>query len=267
MRRLLAAYETWSFEEEDFGRVGYVIAWEEDGRQYRVEHMGITYDLDKLEAPDPIPLEHLTTPWTDAYLEAPKPLPPDVYLKAIPAINYEPTYPTSLSEKMREEIEVYMKLSRSPHPNVCPFYGCVRDGSRVPALALKQIPHKLPYIWKDAEYKVSKLSILRGVKHGLDHIHGLGIIHNDIKPNNLRLDESFRPVLIDFDAARYEGQPMEGYTGTPGWFRLSPISRSENDIFALGLLAKWLDGWQADAEVTIKVCYCYPIRHAMHRSL
>ncbi|KAI0089934.1 kinase-like domain-containing protein [Irpex rosettiformis] len=153
---------------------------------------------------------------------------------------------------MSKEIQVYMKIFRSPHPNVCPFYGCVRDGSRVSALALKRISHELPFVWRCAKNPVSKLSILRGVRRGLEHLHSLGIVHNDINRANVCLDESLRPVIIDFDSALGEGEPMEGRGGTPGWFRKSQLSLKENDMFGLGQLAKWLDGWEAVVEHEIE---------------
>ncbi|KAI0089936.1 kinase-like domain-containing protein [Irpex rosettiformis] len=139
---------------------------------------------------------------------------------------------------MSKEIEVYMKLARSPHPNICPIYGCVRDGPHVSGLALKHIPHKFPFVWKLTETPVSKPSILRGVKRGLDHLHNLGIVHNDINIANICLDESLCPVIIDFDSALGEGEPMGGRGGTPGWFRKSQLSFKENDTFGLGTTCK-----------------------------
>lgn len=92
---------------------------------------------------------------------------------------------------------------------------------------------------------VPKLNLLRGLKRGLDHLHNLGIIHNDIKTTNVRLDESLQPVIIDFDSALPEGEPMTS-AGTPGWLCSSKVSSKSNDLFGLGMLAKWLDGWEID---------------------
>ncbi|KAI0089940.1 hypothetical protein BDY19DRAFT_992886 [Irpex rosettiformis] len=250
MRKLLAAREVWASEGDEFKHFGYVIAWEEDGKQYRVDHTDINFDLEQLKAPSPVQTEHLTTPWLDTCLEAPTTLSPSTtFIKLNSAIDFEPCRPTLLQERMRREIEAYMKLFRSPHPNICPFYGCVRDDShRVSALALKHIPHRLPFVWGGTELPVSKLSILRGIRRGLDHLHSLGIVHNDINRTNISLDELFRPVIVDFGSARGEGEEL-GFGGigrTSGWCRKSEFSLKENDIFGLGLTAKWLDGWEAD---------------------
>ncbi|KAI0809158.1 kinase-like domain-containing protein [Irpex lacteus] len=155
---------------------------------------------------------------------------------------------------MRKEIEIYMTLVRSPHPNICPFYGCVREGQQVTALALKRIPHAFPYKWKKAEIPVPKLNLLRGLKRGLDHLHSLGIAHNDINRNNVRLDESFSPVIIDFNSALPEGTPLT-VGGTPGWLCTTKVSSKSNDLFGLGMFAQWLDGWEIDAFEDLDVCY------------
>ena len=255
MRKLLGVHEEWSDDGGDFRHVGYVIAWEEGGKQYRVEHQGRTYDLDKLEAPPPVPSEYLTTPWLSTYKEAHQPLPPDTFIKSNSVIRIVPSQPTLLPRLMHREIDVYTTISRSPHPNICHFYGCVRDGDRATGLILQKIPHELPDRWSDTptQHATPKLAILRGIKRGLDHLHALGYVHNDINTGNILLDDSFRPVIIDFNTALPEGEVKEEYQGTPGWFRKSSVSLRDNDIFALGLLAKWLDGWEEDPSGFIEV--------------
>ncbi len=43
-------------------------------------------------------------------------------------------------------------------------------------------------------------SIIRGTLDGLDYLNSLGIIHRDIKPQNIMLRNmsEFQPVIIDF---------------------------------------------------------------------
>ncbi|KAI0692601.1 kinase-like domain-containing protein [Cytidiella melzeri] len=248
MRRLLGTATAYKSADE----ITLLIAWEEDGRMFMLDGLNPGYDLEKVEAPLPIPEEHLAVPWLKSYYEAPQPLPDDSYVKSLSPLQYEPTVPTLLVDLMQREIDVYTYLSHSPHPNLCPFYGCVRTGSYATALVMKRIPNGLPSDWRYTDHPVPKLSLLRGVKRGLDHLHSLGFVHNDISVSNIRLDESFRPVIIDFNATLGEGEPKVECQGTPGWFRESNRSVRENDFFSLGLIAKWLDGWEHDPFVDFK---------------
>lgn len=45
-------------------------------------------------------------------------------------------------------------------------------------------------------------TLLRDTLDALDHVHGLGMLHRDISPENLLLDASGKLTLIDFGAAR-----------------------------------------------------------------
>lgn len=52
--------------------------------------------------------------------------------------------------------------------------------------------------------------ILKNLVDALDHIHSCGILHNDLKSNNVVLeyrDQQWNPVIIDFGKARYITDP------------------------------------------------------------
>lgn len=69
---------------------------------------------------------------------------------------------------------------------------------------------------------------------GLQHVHAQGIIHGDIKPDNVILDEHNSAYLIDFGSAGANNKTFTSHYAAPEV--LSDTRKSfESDIFSLGL--------------------------------
>src|SRR5919107_1277731 len=87
-------------------------------------------------------------------------------------------------------------------------------------------------------------NILRPIAEGLERAHRVGVLHRDIKPPNILINEDNRPVLIDFGSARFEAAEA---TSTKVTFHTPPYAAIEQyvrtnphgpwpDIYALAVV-------------------------------
>lgn len=90
----------------------------------------------------------------------------------------------------------------------------------------------------------SLLALVTPIAEGLDRAHRVGVLHRDIKPPNILINDSGRPVLIDFGSARFEAAEA---TSTKVTFHTPPYAAIEQyvktfeqgpwtDIYALGVV-------------------------------
>jgi serine/threonine protein kinase len=86
--------------------------------------------------------------------------------------------------------------------------------------------------------EVSLLRILRGVLRGLRAVHKAKMVHRDIKPDNVYLDENQFPILIDFGNARIESDAKtsaDGYSEGYSAPELAPgVASPKVDMYSLG---------------------------------
>jgi non-specific serine/threonine protein kinase len=149
-------------------------------------------------------------------------------------------------QKFLEEAKVLWNLSKPErHPNI------------VSVRSLFEI-HGTAYMVMDFETGVSLsqllkrghtfdeaslLAVIRPIAEGLDRAHRAGVLHRDIKPANILVDDTGRPVLIDFGSARFESGQA---TSTKVTFYTPPYAALEQyvktypqgpwtDIYALGV--------------------------------
>ena len=86
--------------------------------------------------------------------------------------------------------------------------------------------------------------IVEQVVSGLEEAHRQGIVHRDVKPANVFMDERGRVKVGDFGIARVEGSELTQAgvgLGTPGYSAPEVLrggtATARSDVFALGVLA------------------------------
>ncbi|MDP2825419.1 MAG: serine/threonine-protein kinase [Sulfuritalea sp.] len=101
------------------------------------------------------------------------------------------------------------------------------------------------------------LRLLWQIASGIADIHDLGVIHRDIKPNNMKIDPEGVVKIFDFGLARDEGPSAAtlGFVGTPGFaapelYDHHVTFTAAIDTYAFGATALFLGLRDLPAELT-----------------
>ena len=140
-------------------------------------------------------------------------------------------------------------VAQLAHPNIIPVRRVVDLKRGGVALVMDHVPGRT---LRDLIREVGPLPpdraerITRDVAAALGIAHGMGIVHRDVKPENIFVDDSDRAMLADFGLAR----AMDGDTqltmagvaiGTPAYMAPEQIDGNDldarGDIYSLGLVA------------------------------
>jgi eukaryotic-like serine/threonine-protein kinase len=170
-----------------------------------------------------------------------------------------------------DEVEGFIAEARTTaaleHPNVLPVHEIdVNDRGQIyftmkritgqslgEAIALSAPAARLPAI--DTPLRVA--SIVRSVAHALSYAHHRGIVHQDVKPDNIMLGEFGEVLLVDWGSASRLDDARPRIYGTPLY--MSPEqarterSDARSDVYCLGAtlfhaLALRVPTWADDAD-------------------
>ncbi|CAA0830872.1 receptor serine/threonine kinase- putative [Striga hermonthica] len=154
-------------------------------------------------------------------------------------------------------------IGRIHHVNVVQLIGFCVEGSRC-ALVYEYLPNGSldRYIFNQQgleafALRYSKMhEIALGVARGIDYLHGgcdMQILHFDIKPHNILLDEKFNPKISDFGLAKLyptngSGVNLTGARGTVGYMAPEMFYKNvgavsyKADVYSFGMLLLELAG-------------------------
>lgn len=146
------------------------------------------------------------------------------------------------------EIKILNQLRKVPHPNIVDFLDYFEDTScyhvEMVPLSLSNVLDLFDFVDVQSS-QTSQLNLLliwQQIVSAVAHIHSLGIVHRDLKDENVIIDTNRFVKLIDFGSAAYVKQgPFDVFVGTvdyaaPEILQGDPYEGRAQDNWALGIL-------------------------------
>ena len=107
----------------------------------------------------------------------------------------------NLRDQMREELNVLHKID---HPHVVKYVQSFEDEKHL-YIIMEYIKgsdlfSEMEFLGVYDEKKAAKL--IHTVLEAINHIHSNGVVHRDLKPDNIMVDENNEPKIIDFGLSK-----------------------------------------------------------------
>lgn len=112
------------------------------------------------------------------------------------------------NEKTMQRFEYEIKIAaRLDHPNIVPIYNIGREGEMLYFVMKYMSGSTLQQVIRAQGVLVEKEArkIAIRVSDALNYMHEQGCIHRDIKTNNIMMDASGHPILMDFGISKMSG--------------------------------------------------------------
>lgn len=146
-------------------------------------------------------------------------------------------------ERFKNELKFARKIA---HRNVCKMYD-LNEGEEVLYITMEYVAGRDLKSLIDEKGSLTEkdaVDIAKQVGEGLAEAHALGVIHRDLKPQNIMIEEGGRAKILDFGIARSIEAPGVTQTGmligTPDY--ISPeqaeggTADQRSDIYSLGVI-------------------------------
>ncbi|MCA9322092.1 MAG: serine/threonine protein kinase [Planctomycetes bacterium] len=168
-----------------------------------------------------------------------------VALKVLKEFEDDPALRDEWLRSFRQESQI---ISRLQHPHILPVFDAGEAQGRL-YLAMQLIEAGTLYERLEAYDEAGDdvpmeliLRVIRQVGSGLDYAHQMGVLHRDVKPMNVLVDDRFHCFITDFGIGKLmdQGSHTRGIKGTP-WYMspeqcLGEVPDSRSDLYALGVM-------------------------------
>jgi len=146
-------------------------------------------------------------------------------------------------ERFRNELKFARRIA---HPRVCRMYDLGEAGLSY-YLTMEHVEGEdlKAFIRRSDHLTTAKaVEIAKQIAEGLSEAHRLGVVHRDLKPQNVMIDREGKAKIMDFGLARFaESEGMTGsglMLGTPEYMSPEQVDLKEvdprADLYALGII-------------------------------